>query len=246
AGAGEVRTVNAGIAKAAEVVDQRAEDLRMVFMGGAQPNFADALRPERAELTADPLSVVLPPGAFLVAGETARPTYTRDGALEVRDGALTTSSGTPVLGFLDGDTSGVARALSIEKNDALLGRASDIRIEPDGVFGYARRVVDPGMGESHVERVVVGRVALARFPAGTRLERVDTTHVRAPLHVVPFVGSPNDGTFLSIETQRRALGRLDSDVAVSRLQGAYLALRALGATERCQNAFARGAFDLLK
>ena len=123
--------MNAGIANAAEIVERRAEDLRMVFTGGAQPNFADALRPERAELTADPLSVVLPQDAFLVAGDAVKPTYTRDGALGVRDGVLVSSDGTPVLGFVDGDTSNVPRALAIEKNDALLGRAQDIR-KPHG------------------------------------------------------------------------------------------------------------------
>ena len=238
--------MNAGIANAIEDVERRADDLRIVFTGGAQPNFADALRPERAELTASPLSVVLPPEAFLLAGDSSHPSYTRDGGLEVRDGVLASSDGTPVLGFVDGDASGVPRALSMDKNDALLGRAQDVRVEPDGVFGYARNVIDPDSGESHVERVVVGRLALARFPAGTRFERVDATHVRPPAQVVPFVGSPNDGNFLSIETQRRALGRLDPDVAVSRLQDAYLAMRALGALERSQNAFARGACDLVK
>jgi hypothetical protein len=238
--------VNVGIANAAENVERRAEDLRMVFVGGAQPNFQDALRPERAELTNDPLSVALPLDAYFVAGDTARPSYTRDGALQVRDGILSSSDGTPILGFVDGDTSGVPRTLQIEKNDALLGRAQDIRVEPDGVFGYARSVLDTKTGASSVERVVVGRVALARFPAGTRSERIDATHVNAPSHVVPFIGSPNDGSFLPIETQRRSLGRIDSDVAVSRLQDAYLAMRALSATERSQNAFARGAFDLVK
>jgi flagellar basal body rod protein FlgG len=238
--------VNAGIAKAAEIVERRAEDLRMLFTGGAQPNFADALRLEHVEPTDNPLSVALPPDAFFVAGDAAKPSYTRDGALEVRDGVLVSSDGTPVLGFVEGDSSNVPRALSIEKNDALLGRASDIRVEPDGVFGYARSVIEPGTGESQVERVAVGRVALARFPAATRLERLDTTHVRAPAHVVPLIGRPNDGSFLSLETQRRALGHLDSDVAVSRLQDAYLAMRALSAAERSRNAFARGAFDLVK
>jgi hypothetical protein len=55
--------VNLGVANAMENVERRAEDLRMVFTGGAQPNFQDALRPERAELTNDPLSVALPPDA---------------------------------------------------------------------------------------------------------------------------------------------------------------------------------------
>ena len=238
--------MNLGIANAMENVERRAEDLRMVFTGGAQPNFPDALRAERAELTNDPLSVALPPDAYFVAGDAARPTYTRDGALAVRDGVLSSSDGTPVLGFIEDDASGVPRVLEIEKNDVLLGRARDVRVEPDGVFGYARDILDPKTGESSVERVVVGRVALARFPAGTRLERVNATHANAPANVVPFVGSPNDGSFSSIEAQRRALGRLDADVAVSRLQDAYLAMRALSATERSQNAFARGAFDLLK
>jgi hypothetical protein len=238
--------MNLGIANAIENVDRRAEDLRMVFIGGAQPNFSDALRPERAELTNDPLSVALPSDAYFVAGDGARPAYTRDGALAVRDGVLESSDGTPVLGFVEGDASGVPRVLEIEKNDVLLGRAQDIRVEPDGVFGYARSVFDPKTGQSSVERVVVGRVALARFPAGTRLERINATHVHAPTSTIPFVGSPNDGSFLPIETQRRALGRLDADVAVSRLQDAYLAMRALGTIERSQNAFARGAFDLLK
>lgn len=238
--------MNLGIANAIEDVERRAEDLRMVFTGGAQPNFQDALRPEQAELTNNPLSVALPPDAYFVAGDAARPSYTRDGALEVRDGVLSSSDGTPILGFVDGDSSGVPRVLQIDKNDALLGRAQDIRVEPDGVFGYARSMLDPKTGESRVERVVVGRVALARFPAGTRLERIDATHVSAPAHVVPLIGSPNDGTFVSIETQRRALGRLDSDAAVSRLQDAYLAMRALGVIARSQNAFARGAFDLVK
>lgn len=238
--------MNLGIAEAIENVEKRAEDLRMVFTGGAQPNFNDALRAERAELTNDPLSVALPPDAYFVAGDAARPSYTRDGALAVRDGVLVSSDGTPVLGFVEGDSSGVPRSLRIEKNDVLLGRALDIRVEPDGVFGYARSVLDPKSGASSVERVVVGRVALARFPAATRLERIDATHASAPAHVVPFIGSPNDGSFLPIETQRRALGRLDSDAAVSRLQDAYLAMRALSAVERSKNAFARGASELVK
>ncbi len=238
--------MNVGVANAIENVERRAEDLRMIFTGGAQPNFQDALRPERAELTNDPLSVALPPDAYLVAGDAARPSYTRDGALAVHDGFLVSSDGTPVLGFVMGMTPAYPRPLQIDANDALLGRAQDIRVEPDGVFGYARSVLDPKTGESSVERVVVGRVGLARFPAGTRLERIDATHVGAPAHVVPFIGSPNDGSFLPIETQRRALGRLDSDAAISRLQDAYLAMRAISAVERSQNAFARGAFDLVK
>jgi len=238
--------LDAGVARAIEAVEKRGDDLRMVYTGGALPNFQDAIRPERAEITGDPLSLVLPEDAFLVAGDPNRPTFTRDGALAVRDGVLVSSDGTPVLGFVDGDGSGIPKPLSIEKNDALLGRARDLRIEPDGVFGYARDVIDAATLETNVERVVVGRVALARFPAGTRLEKVDASHAKPPASVIPFVGTPNDGSFASVEVQRRAVGRLDSDAAIARLQEAYLTMRALGAEERTRNAFARGAFDLVK
>lgn len=238
--------MNAGIARALEVVEQRSDDLRLIYQGGALPNFDDAVRGERAELTGDPLSLVLPPDAFLLAGDSQKPTYTRDGALAVRDGVLVDGSGAPVLGFRDGDTTGIPQPLQVEKNDALLGRASDVRVEPDGVFGYARSVLDPKTQTSSVERVVVGRLALARFPAGTRLERVDATHAKPPAGVIPLVGTPNDGSFLSVEVQRRAVGHMDSDAAIVRLQEAYLTMRALSAEERTRNAFARGAFDLVK
>ena len=238
--------LEAGIAKMIQAVERRGEDLRMVYTPGALPNFHDALREERAESNGDPLSLVLPADALLIAGDEKRPTYTRDGALAVRDGVLVSSDGTPVLGFPAGDSSGIPRTLRLEKNDVVFGRARDVRVESDGMFSYARDVIDPATMQTAVERVEVGRIALARFPAGTRLERVDGTHSSPPPKVVPFVGTPNDGNFIAVETQRRAVGRLDSDAAIERLQEAYLAVRALGAEERARNAFARGAFDLVK
>lgn len=238
--------LNASIARALESVERRGEDLRMVFSGGAQPNYTDAVRAERQDVTADPLSVVLPADALLISGDPNRPWYTRDGALHVREGVLCDSSGTQILGFRSGDSSGIPQPLAIEKNDVLLGRMQDLRMEPDGIFGYARTVVDPKTVETKIERVVVGRVALARFPAGTQLERIDATHARAPAQLVPFVGTPNDGNFSSLYTGRRAVGRLDPDAVVVRLQDAYMAMRALGAEERTRNAMIHGALDLVK
>lgn len=237
---------SSGVARAAEAVEQRAEDLRLLYTSGAQPNFSDAVRQESSEPARDVLSIVLPPDAYLVAGDRSKPAFTRDGTLSVRDGVLVDASGTAVLGFPSRDTSGVPQELRIEKNDALLERAQDVRIEPDGVFGYARTIVDPKTLHAHVERVVVGHIALARFPAGTKLERLDSTHARPPANVVPFLGTPNDGHFSAIFPQRRAIGRLDADTAIARLQDAYLALRALGALERTQSGVIRGALDLVK
>jgi flagellar basal body rod protein FlgG len=237
---------SSGVARAVESVEQRAEDLRSIYTSGAQPNFSDAIRQEGSEPARDALSIALPPDAYLVAGDPNKPAFTRDGALSVRDGVLVDGSGTSVLGFPAGNSSGVPRELRIDKNDALLERAQDVRIEPDGVFGYARTIVDPKTLQAHVERVVVGHIALARFPAGTRLERVDGTHARPAANVVPFLGTPNDGHFSAVFPQRRAIGRLDADTAIARLQDAYLALRALGALERTKNGVIRGALDLVK
>ena len=237
---------SSGVARAALAVERRAEDLRLLYTGGAQPNFADAIRTESSEPARDALSIALPPDAYLVAGDSKKPAFTRDGALSVRDGTLVDGSGTPVLGYPAGDTSGVPRELHIDKDDALLERAQDVRIEPDGVFGYARTIVDPKTLQAHIERVAVGHLALARFPAATNLERIDATHARPPANVVPFLGTPNDGHFSAVFPQRRAIGGLDADTAISRLQDAYLALRALGALERTQNGVIRGALDLVK
>jgi hypothetical protein len=237
---------SSGVARAAEIVEQRAEDLRLLYTGGAQPNFADAIREEGSEPAHDPLSIALPPDTYLVAGDPKKPTFTRDGALAVRDGVLAGSDGVPVLGFPAGDNSGVPRELRIEGNDALLERAQDLRIEPDGVFGYARTIVDPKTLQAQIERIAVGHIALARFPAGTKLERVDNAHARPSANVVPFLGTPNDGHFAAVFPQRRPIGRLDADTAIARLQDAYLALRALGALQRTQSGVIRGALDLVK
>jgi hypothetical protein len=238
--------IPAGITRAIEAVERRGEDLNLMFASGAQPNYADALRPERTETATSGLSVTLPPDAYLVSGNPDRPAYTRDGVLSVRDGLLVASDGTPVLGFPNDDRSGVPRELRIERNDAILGRAQDLRIEADGTFGYGRTVVDPETLDAEVERVVVGRIALARFPAGTQLERAGDTQAKAPAGIVPYVGMPNDGSFSALVPQSRAIGRLDPDATISRLQDAYLALRALGAVERSRNGMVRDALDLVK
>ena len=237
---------SSNVSRAVETVERRAEDLRLLYSGGAQPNYSDILRDERGEPANDALCVMLPRETYLMAGDPNRPVYTRDGALGVRDGVLTAGDGTPVLGYRGDDRSGIPQTLAIDKNDAAFGRVQDLRIEPDGVFGYARTVIDPKTLQPAVERVVIGRLALARFPAGSHPDRVDATHVRAPLGVVPFVGTPNDGNFASLMPQRRAIGRLDPDAAIERLQDAYVMLRALGAVERTRSGMIRGALDLVK
>lgn len=239
---------NGAIQRAVDAIQRRADDVQSLFRSGAQPQYLDALRTETVEPATDPLAIVVPERAYLLAGDAARPVYTRDGALVVVDGVLATREGTPILGFAADEqpSHAVPRALRIDRRDVLLGRIDDARIDSDGVFGYARSTIDPQTLDPRVERIVVGRLALARFPAGSKPERLDRTHVAAPVGIAPLVGAPADGTFGALATRSRALGRIDPDAAIARLQDAYLALDALGAAERTRTGMARDAFDLVK
>ncbi|MBV8600170.1 MAG: hypothetical protein JO359_01265 [Candidatus Eremiobacteraeota bacterium] len=232
--------VNASISQILAEIERRGEDLEILFSAGAQPHYDDVLGAEAIERDQSPLSIVPPRDAYLATGDPVRPSFTRDGALQLRDGVLVTSDGSQVLG---GDP---PAALHIERADAILGRFEDARIDPDGLFSYARTAIDPQTLATTVERVDAGRVALARFPSGTRLERVDATHVRPPPGVTPAFGTPADGSFGALAVRSRAVRRIDPDAAIVRLQDAYLAARALGAAERTRNGMAKAAFDLVK
>jgi hypothetical protein len=241
--------IDAAVSRTMEAVERRADDVRGVFLHpGAEPNYADVRDAGRVEPLRDPLAVVPPQGTYLLAGDPRRPYFLRDGALQVHDGTLTASDGvTPVLGFsVNGEAAGLPHPLRLEERDALLDRAFEVRVESDGLLSYSRRVVDAVTLESHAERVSAGRVALARFPPGTQLERVDALRTRAPAGVVPLVGTPADGTFGALATWSRWGGGIDADRAIERLADGYLMMRALGATERTRNAMARGAFELVK
>ena len=86
-----------------------------------------------------------------------------------------------------------------------------MHLEDDGVLAYTRASIDPRTRERSVERVVVGRVALARFPAGGNPQRLDATHFGAVAGVVPHVGVPADGGFAALATRARDVGNVDID-----------------------------------
>jgi hypothetical protein len=114
------------------------------------------------------------------------------------------------------------------------------------VLAYTRAAIDPRTRERTVERAVVGRVALARFPAGTSPQRVDATHFSAVAGVVPHLGSPSDGTFAPLEVRARDTGSIDLDVGLQRLTEAYVAFSALEAAHRAQAAGAKTIMDAVK
>ncbi len=226
----------------------RAHDLRDVFRAGAVPLNDDVRTEPHVVPSADPLAVVPPPGAWLVTrGADGTRAYERDGALSLEDGVLRTGSGSEVLGYPGGEARGaVPVPLRVPDVDRVLERASAARIEPDGTVAYARDAIDPHTGARTAERVLLGRVALARFPAGTQPVRLDGARVAAPKDVVPHYGTPGDGTFAALATSSRDAGSVDVLAGVARLDEAYRAFEALGAAVSAGSHVQKTAVDLVK
>jgi hypothetical protein len=239
--------IEASMSDALGRIAARAQDVLHAYEGGFEPGASDvtlAGQPAPAA-SLDPLSVVAPQGTyFVVNGAAGTMQYTRDGAFSFADGTLRTSSGSVVLGT--GPRGGGLRPLAIDPVDRALGQVSDARIEPDGSVCYTRVSVDPRTGARRTDRITVGRIALARFPAGTLPVRLDPTHVGAPRDVTPHIGAPADGNFAMLTTNARDLGRLDLVAGLARLQEAYLSFEALRAAGSARGSVDKTTMDLVK
>ena len=156
------------------------------------------------------------------------------------------AGGAAVLCFSGGGEAALLGPVQLPEPDRSLGRCDDLHIESDGTLAYTRSAIDPRTRERTVERAVVARLALARFPAGTAPVRVDATQVAAPEGIVPLVGRPGDGTFGALATQARESGAVDLDAGLARLSEACLALRALHAAQRAATQEQRVATELVK
>jgi flagellar basal body rod protein FlgG len=238
--------LNASLSLALDRIAERAADVRRAYTPGATPRYDDvATAGPSSTFTFDPLAVAPPDGAyFLTAGERGDNVFTRDGSFAVRDGRLVAGDRRPVLGVPAGG--GPLGELRIDAVDTALGRAGDAAVEPDGTLVYTRVAIDPRSGTRGTQRVVVGRVALARFPAGTRLEPDDGSGAAAPAGLAPHVGLPGDGDFASVEPRQRERSRVDIDESLARLKEAYLAFDALQAAEAARSRLGKTAMDLLK
>jgi flagellar basal body rod protein FlgG len=231
-----------------ERVLSRAQDLRDAFRAGSTPLNADVRVAPQVVPASDPLSIVPPPGAWLITrGADGVRAYERDGSLSLDDGVLCTRDGAEVLGYPGGDARGaVPVPLRVPETDRALGRAASARVEDDGTVAYARAAIDPRTGTRTAERVVLGRLALARFPAGTQPQRLGATRVAAPAGVVPHLGAPADGTFPAVATSSRDAGSIDIAAGVARLDEAYRAFEALGAAVKSRASVQKTAVDLVK
>lgn len=238
--------LNAAMSAALDRIAERAADVRRAFTPGALPLHDDvATASSASDFTLDPLVVSAPATAyFITRNERNELHYTRDGAFTLSDGRLLDQSGNGVCGFVTrSDTPTPLRADPI---DAALGRVSDPRIEPDGSLAYSRPTIDPRTGATEAQRIVVGRIALARFPSGSKIESSDAVEASAPRDVSPHVGMAKDGTFGAIAPMQRDRSRIDIDRSLIRLKDAYLAFDALRAAETAEAHLGKTALDLVK
>jgi flagellar basal body rod protein FlgG len=227
-------------------IADRASDVLAAFAPGATPRYGDVSRSLAPLPNADPLSVAAPPGAwFLTLDERGARSYTRAGGFHIgSDGTLQTVDGARVLGTPP--AGGALGPLRVPEPDRTLGRGNDIRLDDDGVLAYTRASIDPRTRERTQERAIVGRIALARFPAGGNPQRLDATHFGAVAGVVPHVGAPADGGFAALATHARDAGNVDIDLGLQRLTEAYVAFSALQAAHKAQFAGNKAVMDLLK
>lgn len=238
--------LNPSLSGALDRIAERAADVRRAYTPGALPQHDDvATASSLSDFTLDPLSVVAPDSAYFVASDDrGENLYTRDGAFALRDGTLVDQGGHAVLGRIT--LGGALAPLRVERVDQALGRVDAPAVEADGSFVYYRSVVDPRSAKRDTQRVVAGHLALARFPAGTRLESVDGSFGRAAAGVTPQLGSPGDGDFGALTPMRRERSRIDVDESLARLKEAYIAFDALQAAEMARAHLGKTAMDLLK
>jgi hypothetical protein len=224
--------IDASLANALDRIAQRAADVQAAFTPGAEPRFSDVAKetPQARNY-------------FIVRDDSGRMMYTRDADFAVRDGVLTDTSGRPVLGYVAPGAN--AAPLTIDPLDAQLRRAIAPHVEADGTFTYEREAIDPRTGARERERVVVGRVALARFPAASAPVAVDANHAIASPGVVPHVGMPGDGNFAPLSPMQSA-SRIDFDRSLDRLEQAYVAFDALQAAHKARGGIGKAVMDLLK
>jgi flagellar basal body rod protein FlgG len=227
-------------------IADRANDVLAAYTPGAIPTYGDVNGTLPPLPSDDPLSAAAPPGAwFVTLDERGARTYTRAGAFHIgADGTLQTVDGARVLGTASG--ANVVTPLRLPEPDRTLGRTADVHVEDDGVLAYTRTSIDPRTRERTTERAVVGRIALARFPAGGNPQRLDATHFGAVAGVVPHLGAPADGSFAALATRARDAGNVDIDTGLQRLSEAYVAFSALEAANKAQGAGAKVVMDLLK
>jgi len=238
--------LNSSLSAALDRIAERAADVRRAFTPGAVPQNDDVATPAASSsFTRDPLAVTAPEGAyFMTTDDRGGRAYTRDGDFSLRSGRLTDAEGDPVFGVRT--PGGALTELRVDPVDDALGRVRNAAVERDGSFIYLRETIDPRSGMREMQRVVAGRLVLARFPAGTRLRTADGSRCAAPEGVTAQTGVPSEDGFGPLAPMHRERSRVDIDASILRLKDAYLAFDALQAAEAAKAHLGKTAMDLLK
>jgi len=180
---------------------------------------------------------------FITRDEGGRRLFMRCSGLYLNGANLTDGNGHPVLGYANPE--GALQPLRVDPVDASLGLAQNARVASDGTVTYDRSIIDPATGDRSFQHLTIGRLALARFPAGTRLGGEDS-YAPAPAGIAPHVGGPGDGAFAPLQLLPQTDRNGDLDSGLARLQEAYLALDALRAAGAAQGNVQKTVMDLLK
>ncbi len=237
--------ISQAVSQLLDTIGARQRDLQDAFAPGATPQHGDASQKPHAAFVLDPLSVAAPDDTYFVTRDAGgKLLFTRDGSFAMRGGVLVDAQDRPILGY-SGEGSALA-PLQANPIDAALGATLDGRIAQDGSLSYERATIEPRSGRRDVHRIFVGRIALARFPAGTRLPQTDAQHFCAPTGIGPQLGVPGDGAFAAITPFARQGSAVDLDAGLDRLQEAYAALDALRAANTARGSIQKSAMDLLK
>ncbi|HEY2475682.1 MAG TPA: hypothetical protein VGI19_12910 [Candidatus Cybelea sp.] len=237
--------LNPALSAALDQISDRAADVRRAFTPGGVPQHDDVAIPSgRSDFTVDPLSVAAADGLYFVAhDEQGRTGFSGDGSFSLRDGRLVDSDGRAICGL---GRTGELTDLQIDAVDASLGRVANPRIEQDGNLVYDRTTIDPRSAARESQRVVAGRIALARFPAGTRLSEAEGGLRIPPRGVTPQLGVAGTGDFATLAPMQRSRSHVDLDESLARLKDAYLAFDAIQAAEVAKGHLGKTALDLVK
>ncbi|MBV8490592.1 MAG: hypothetical protein JO199_08685 [Candidatus Eremiobacteraeota bacterium] len=237
--------LNPALSAALDRIAERASDVRRAYAPGAQPQHDDVAVPAPGStFTLDPLSVAAADGAYFVTRDARGDyAYLRNGSFHFEGGTLVGENGGPILGRR---ADGTLSELRVDPVDAALGRSDAARVEADGSVVYDRVAIDPRSARPLSQRVVVGRIALARFAAGTRLSSAGGDAVVPPGGVIAHCGTPGDGAFAALLPHRRQRSGIDLDESLARLKEAYVAFDALQAAQNAKGHTTKTTMDLLK
>jgi len=242
--------IDSQASRAIETIEARTTDLYRAYTPGFIPVDSTtrvASGTLRADMGKSELDVVAPVGTYFIGQDPlGRRFFSRNGVFNLTGGELRTQNGSAVLGYPASGTACGLVSLRADPIDVAAGRCFDPRIEADGTVVYSRRVVDPKSGAGRPERVVLGRVALARFPAGSDLAAADGVHVTAPSGVEPRIGPPGSAGLGELALRRIDRGAYDVKAGLAELREAYVNFDALRSAINSQHKDQKTVMDMIK